>query len=155
VLAYVFWHRPGKAVDTAIYEDAQRDFHEAIEVDSACFRIERLPFAEASGYEDWYLADDWAQIGALSEAAVDARRGASHDRAASLAGEGWGAIYSLVRGEARIPCGVEWVDKPRGEPSTEFVASLPHEGVWRRQLVLGPAPEFCCSASKSNARTPI
>lgn len=153
MLAYVFWHRPEAAADVFAYEDAQRAFHAAIEVPSVSFRIDRLPFGEKGGYEDWYLVDDWAALGELNAQAVDSGRRNQHDQAASHAAAGWGSVYELVRGAAEIPAGVEWLDKPRGEPSAEFVASLPHDSVWRRQLVLGPAPEFCCSTTNAVSRT--
>jgi hypothetical protein len=155
MLAYVFWHRPRRGVDADAYEEAQRSFHAKLEVPSASFRLATLPFTEGSGYEDWYLVESWTAMGVLNDAAVDATRRDHHDRAASLAADGWGGIYSLERGAATIPEGVEWLDKPRGERSAEVIASLPHEAVWRRQLVLGPAPEFCCGAEKSDARQPI
>jgi hypothetical protein len=155
VLAYVFWHRPAAAADVTAYEAAQRPFHAAIEVPSASFRIERLPFGDGSGYEDWYLVEDWAGLGKLNESAVDNARRDQHDHAASNAAAAWGSVYELVRGTAEIPAGVEWLDKPRNEPSADFIASLPHTSIWRRQLVLGPAPEFCGAGGASSARTPI
>lgn len=152
MLAYVFWHRPEAAADVSVYEDAQRAFHAAIEVPSASFRVERLPFGEGGGYEDWYLVDDWGALGELNESAVDDVRRGQHDRAASHAAAGWGSVYELVRGAAEIPDGVEWLEKPRGKTSAEFVASLPHASVWRRQLVLGPAPEFCGATTNAVSR---
>lgn len=153
MLAYIFWHQPEAARDT--YENAQRSFHAAIEVPSACFRIDSLPFSEGSGYEDWYLVNGWAALGELNSHAVDVVRGDLHARAASHVMRGWGALYELVRGPGEIPKGVEWLEKARGTPAEEFVSSLPHESVWRRQLVLGPAPEFCCSAPISPSRQQI
>lgn len=152
MLAYLFWHQPREGVDLAAYEDAQRSFHAEIEVESACFRVESLPFREGDGYEDWYLVESWAQLGELNARAVDSTRRPAHDRAASMAAVGWGGLYGLVRGEAMIPVGVEWLDKPRSESSEEFIASLPHESVWRRQLVLGPAPELCCTTPATDTR---
>jgi hypothetical protein len=153
MLAYVFWHRPAAGADVALYEDAQRAFHAAIEAPSASFRIDRLPFGEGGGYEDWYLVEDWAALGELNDHAVDAIRRDEHDQTASLAATGWGAVYGLVRGGAEIPAGVEWLDKPRGEASAGFIDSLPHSSIWRRQLVLGPAPEFCCGTPNPVERT--
>ena len=153
MLAYVFWHRPAAEADASAYEVAQRAFHTAVETPSTSFRIDRLPFGEGGGYEDWYLVDDWEALGELNAEAVDRLRRDKHDHAASLAAAGWGAVYELVRGEAEIPQGVEWLEKPRGESSKEFVASLPHDSIWRRQLVLGPAPEFCCSTTNAAFRT--
>lgn len=146
MLAYLFWHRPRSGVDVVAYENAQRAFHRALGIESACFRVAALPFSQHSGYEDWYLIEDWAGLGALNARAVDPAHAATHGQAAALAGAGWGGLYELVRGEPAIPDGVEWLDKPRDEPAAEFIASLPHTGAWRRQLVLGPAPEFCAAS---------
>ena len=64
MLAYVFWHRPQGDTDLVSYEEAQRAFHNALELTSACFRLAELPFGEgSSGYEDWYLVEDWEQTG--------------------------------------------------------------------------------------------
>jgi hypothetical protein len=154
MLAYVFWHRPKVDVEIVEYEAAQREFHAALPGTSACLRIAALPFGDGRrGYEDWYLVDDWSALGELNATAVDDVRGKGHDRAASLAGAGWGAIYELIRGAERIPEGVEWLEKPRGEPSDEFVAPLSHESVWRRQLALGPGPEFCGAVAAASTRT--
>jgi len=146
MLAYLFWHRPREGIDVTTYEDAQRAFHAALGIESACFRVAALPFSKRSGYEDWYLVEDWAGLGELNARAVDSVHAAAHGQAAALAGAGWGGLYELVRGEPAIPDGVEWLDKPLGEPSEGFVASLPHPAVWRRQLVLGPAPELCAAS---------
>lgn len=155
MLAYLFWHRPREDAEPAAYEEAQRRFHERLGVPSACFRLVELPFDSGGGYEDWYLVEDWRRLGVLNEAAIDATRGPSHDRAASMTAVGWGGLYAHLRGAAEIPAGVEWVDKPLGEPSGEFVEALPEGAVWRRQLVLGPAPEFCLAAAQSPDRVRI
>jgi hypothetical protein len=144
LLAYVFWHRPRPGVEATRYEEAQRSFHEGLEVVSACFRVERLPFGGGPGYEDWYLVEDWTGLGELNAAAVDAGHRTEHDRAAALVGEGWGAVYACVGGSAAIPTVAEWLDKPRGQRAAEFIAGLGEDlTIWRRQMVLGPAPEFC------------
>lgn len=117
MLAYLFWHRPRPGADPGAYEEAQRRFHRQLEGESACFRVSALPFGGGGGYEDWYLVGDWAELGELNERAVDERRRPSHDGAALMAREGWGGIYSLVRGEPSIPLGAEWIEKPRGEPA--------------------------------------
>jgi hypothetical protein len=161
MLAYVFWHRPHRGADASEYEEAQRRFHERLEVPSACFRLEELPFVSgaagaepaAGGYEDWYLVAGWAELGELNAAAVDARHRGDHDRAAAMAAAGWGAVYAQVRGEEAIPTAASWRDKLRGEPLDTLLADIPGETpVWQRQLVLGPAPEFCIGAGSARAR---
>jgi hypothetical protein len=156
MLAYVFWHRPLGDADLASYEEAQRAFHVALGLSSACFRLARLPFGEESGgYEDWYLVEGWEALGDLNRDAVDSARRADHDRAASHAANGWGAVYSLARGPASIPEGARWLDKPRGTPTDRFLASLAEATVWQRQMVLGPAPEFCAVSPASVGREKI
>jgi len=155
LLAYVFWHRPEDGVDSAEYEQGLRLFHGELDCPSASFRLERLPFGTDGGYEDWYLAETWTALGNLNERAVDARHRASHDRVAVRAARGWGGVYELVKGEPRIPAGTEWFKKPRGESSDGFLASRPEETVWRRQMVLGPAPEFCAATAATPARVAI
>lgn len=146
MLAYLFWHRPATGVDADEYERAQRRFHALVETDSACFEVAELPFDPRPGYEDWYPVEDWAGLGRLNAAAVDAPRRAGHDAAAALAGEGWGAVYALVRGAATIPKTAIWREKPRGVDLDTVLAGAGDAAVWQRQLVLGPAPELCLAA---------
>jgi hypothetical protein len=133
VLAYVFWHRPGSAIEPLDYEAALRRFMATLgEVTSACasFAIERLPFAAppGGGYEDWYLVADWTALGLLNDAAVRGDRRAPHDSVAGASVHGWGGVYASVGElEPAPPAGaVRWSDTP--DAGT----------VWRRQLVLGP-----------------
>jgi hypothetical protein len=155
MLAYLFWHRPGREVERDEYEESQRRFHSELEGRSACFRVGELPFDPGPGYEDWYLVDDWGALGELNETAVDPVRRPAHDRAAADAAAGWGGIYLLVRGPADIPDGTEWHDKPRLIPTQTFLGDLPETTIWRRELVLGPAPEFCVAASIGASRERI
>jgi hypothetical protein len=155
MLAYVFWHRPKADADRDAYEVAQRTFHETIAVPSGCFRLDALPFDPGGGYEDWYLVKDWVELGVLNDVATTPARRDGHDTAAELAADGWGGVYALVRGPAEIPAGVEWRDKERGRPSADFLDSLPSGAVWRRQLVLGPASEFCLATPETEGRTAI
>lgn len=155
MLAYVFWHRPGDAVDLDEYEEGLRAFHAALDSCSRSFRLERLPFGTDGGYEDWYLAETWAALGGLNERAVDARHRAPHDRVAAGTARGWGGVYALIRGKAQIPTGTAWFEKPPGEPTAEFLAARSEETIWRRQLVLGPAPEFCAAAVATPARVAL
>ncbi len=112
-----------------------------------------------SGYEDWYFLEDFAAIGVLNEAAIGRGHRTSHDEAARLMGSGTAAIFALVEGDttAMAAAGVSvWVARERGSARPE-VAGLLADGVvgrsalWRRQLVLGPAPEFCLVAHEPPA----
>jgi hypothetical protein len=145
VLAYLFWHRPRAGVDAADYERRLREFLQRLDVPAASFRLDALPFGSGGGYEDWYLVEDWAALGVLNRAAVRGRPGPAHDAAAALAEVGWGGVYELLRGPAEPPPGTRWASRPdEGAPA-----------VWRRQLVLGPAPEFCLAEARSPDRVQV
>jgi hypothetical protein len=117
--------------------------------------------SSAGGYEDWYLIDDFTALGVLNEAAVGRGHRTSHDRIARRSGAGAGGVYALVEGEP-VACGeagassqATWVALPPGSAPQE-VFELLADGIdpgraslWRRQLVLGPAPEFCLLASEA------
>jgi hypothetical protein len=142
VLAYLFWHRPGPDVDG--YERRLAEFHERLRADppegfagSAAFRID-LPWM-GKGYEDWYLVDDWSALGVLNVAAVDASHKAAHDAVARDAAQGAGGVYALRSGELRLEDAgdVQWSAKPPEAPQGV------NHALWQRQMVLGPAPEYC------------
>lgn len=107
----------------------------------------RLPPA----YEDWYLLEDFAALGVLNEAAVAQGHRSAHDGVARRFGTGAGGLYGLLEGQAdlaRSPLAV-WVTRPPGAASRAMGDLLgdgidpKHASLWRRQLVLGPAPEYC------------
>jgi hypothetical protein len=169
VLAYVFWHSPRDADALEAYEQAQLAFHRSLAHSrpvgmcaSASFRLTRKPWpthkagADVS-YEDWYLLDDFAALGVLNEAAVGRGHRTSHDEAAKRYGGGTAGLYGLIEGEAgpalleRASVAV-WVARPAGALQRGLGELLGdgiepgHASLWRRQLVLGPAPEFCLLA---------
>lgn len=152
MLAYVFWHRPSpEAVE---YEAALRAFHAALREspsqglrDSACFRVD-VPWCD--GYEDWYLVDDWAALGVLNAHAPVL---AEHAPPASMSDWGAGGVYRLIAGgsalDATSAC---WTSKPAGTPYDGWHAQLPQRSIWQRQLVLGPAPEYCLPGEPGSER---
>jgi hypothetical protein len=151
VLAYVFWHAPAEGVEREGYERAQVAFHRALAADppegfewSVCHRFPELPWlGDGPGYEDWYLTTDWTTLGALERGAVSGPRRESHDRAAALSAKGAGAVYGLVDGSAgALAAGTRvWRDRrPEGGSG----------GLWRRRLVLGPAPEHCLAGGDAD-----
>jgi hypothetical protein len=178
VLAYVFWHRPLDESSTDAYEQAQIAFHSSLARippigfrGSMVFRVAGLPWlaraaspdVPGAGYEDWYLLEDYTALGVLNEAAVGSGHRTPHDKLAHRFGAGAGGLYGLVEGHARLGEGslVIWVARPpAGLPGSERRA-LPallgdgidpeHASLWRRQLVFGPAPEFCLLASEPPA----
>jgi hypothetical protein len=144
---------------------------------SAVFKIDEIPWAvhgadagasESAdpGYEDWYLIDDFAALGVLNEAAVGRGHRSAHDEAARRFGGGAGGLYALVEGsrsdtgelaaslgEANVAI---WVARPVGAQRRELGELLgdgmdpQHASLWRRQLVFGPAPEFCLLAREQS-----
>jgi hypothetical protein len=176
VLAYVFWHRPVAPERGAEYEDALLAFHRSLArslpvgtLATAAFRVAELPWSisqayggdgeQAKGptYEDWYLLEDFAALGVLNEAAVGRGHRTTHDGVARRFGAGTGGLYGLIEGE---PCAEAlrqasmaiWIARPAGAPRRglgEMLGDGMEPGrasLWRRQLVLGPAPEYCLIA---------
>jgi hypothetical protein len=143
---------------------------------SAVFRVARLPWiapladgegrGEDGGYEDWYLVEDYAALGVLNGAAVGRGHRTAHDGAARMLGAGAGGLYALVEGERseigqRAGCEsigaathAVWVARPPGAKQGMLGELLGdgmdrrHASLWRRQLVLGPAPEYCLLANE-------
>jgi hypothetical protein len=149
-LAYVFWHTPAQGLDADNYEAALSAFHLTLSVPSASFRLARLPFGALGAdhgaqpaYEAWYLVADWPDLGDLNADAINGARRAPHDEAARLSAHGWGGVYALKRGPAEPPRSVRWMNKPADQSYDAFTESLGAVGIWQRQMVLGPAPEFC------------
>lgn len=165
MLAYIFWHRPFRAVDRSTYERDLRLFHQALGaacppgwLESWSFRVRGLPWIGrgALAYEDWYLVEDFGALGPLNEQAVAGPCRELHDRVARAAESGAGGLYRLhsgqpTVGEARFAI---WLAKPRATQYAAFyqlLAPLVEQAggsLWRRQLVLSPAPEFCMLATK-------
>ena len=147
MLAYVFWHRPRDGVDAAGYVASLTAFHERIGVPSWFAALERPPWSEDAGwYEDWYLVEDWNGLGRLNEAAVTGSRRAPHDAAAALVADGIAGVYALVGGRPERPGWAGWVAKPADVDYEAFEPALRAAtgsgSVWKRQMVLGPTPEF-------------
>jgi hypothetical protein len=175
MLAYVFWHRPAAGVDADAYEQALLAFHRSLAHRlpvgtraSAAFRVAELPWLEpvgepgegpVAGYEDWYLVEDFGALGVLNEAAVGRGHSSAHDAVAHRFGAGAGGLYGLIEGE---PCASSlgeaslavWIARPPSSRRRALGELLgdgiqpEHASLWRRQLVFGPAPEFCLLAGE-------
>src|SRR3954466_131611 len=105
LLAYLFWHSHRPDGDPSRYEQALADFHGELAAaapagfhGSTAFAVEGATWMREPLYEDWYMVDDWAAVGTLNEAAVDARRRASHDTVAASARAGAGGVYMMRAG---------------------------------------------------------
>jgi hypothetical protein len=172
VLAYVFWHRPAAGVEQDAYEQALERFHRSLAhrppsgyQGSAALRLPELPWLapveageEAPGYEDWYLVEDWSAVGVLEEAAVSRGHVTAHDAAAARTGAAAGAIYRLLEGGPRLDAvRAVWVKHKPGHEPPSLGALLgdgmvpERDGLWRRCMVLGPAPEHCLLAGEPTA----
>jgi hypothetical protein len=147
MLAYVFWHRPAGPLDAVEYEHLLAAFHDRLAavsppgfVESAAFRVRAQPWLSLGGYEDWYVVDDWTALGVLNDATIDAEHRTDHDAVARRSSDGAGAVYRLLSG------GLPLADAGAARWSQRRPGDLPGEdefALWQRQLVLGPAPEFC------------
>jgi hypothetical protein len=159
VLAYVFWHR--SSGETSSYEEALAAFHRALAAEppagfarSLAVRLDAAPWLPGDGevYEDWYLVDDWAALGALNVAAVSGSRRPDHDAVAARATTGVAGIYAPFLPGAR-PEGAHatWRAKPPGTSYAEWRERLAaaDASVWQRQMTLGPTPEFGLLADAS------
>jgi hypothetical protein len=160
VLAYVFWHSPRLGVDRADYEQHLLGFQRVLAANPpdgfygcSTHRLDGAPWIEGeTTYEDWYLVADFAALGDLNEAAVEGARRAPHDDVASEATNGVGGVYGRWFGhpapDARVNGRHRWFAKPDGLAYEDLRAELVHvvperAVVWRRQMTLGPTPEFC------------
>jgi hypothetical protein len=153
-LAYVFWHRPGDDIEPAAYEARLAAFHAALAGQppdgfsaSVALRVREAPWLPGAGaaYEDWYAVEDWASLGRLNAGAVSGERAEPHHAVAAEAAVGAGGVYGLVSGPPVLAARrTAWLAKPAGFDRGAFEADLagPGRSVWRRQMVLGPAPEY-------------
>jgi hypothetical protein len=170
MLAYVFWHRPLDDLAVEAYERAQIAFHRSLAhaspsgfQSSAVFRIPArpagLPWFEGPGYEDWYFVEDYTALGVLNMAAVGHGHRTVHDDLAHRFGAGAGGLYGLIEGHPPVDPGAfdersvaVWVARSPGTPRRALGELLGdgmdarHASLWRRQLLFGPAPEFCLLA---------
>jgi len=171
MLTYLFWHRPSDSTAVEEYEREHVAFHRSLAHTppvgmrgSVATRMAEIPWlgGAGGGYEDWYLLADFTALGVLNEAAVGRGHRTSHDRVARRFGAGAGGLYCLVEGEpqtaaaqvAQAPLAI-WIARPPGSTQRELGELLGdgmdpgHASLWRRQLVLGPAPEFCLLAGEA------
>jgi hypothetical protein len=165
VLAYLFWHRPVAGVERPAYEQALLRLHRSLGarppvgfLGSLCRRVSALRWLEGEdGYEDWYLLEDYAALGVLGEAAVAGGHRSAHEGIAKEMAAGVGGLYRLCEGAAKPEeaslC--VWVSPARNSARSAVEAMLLGDGserdemgLWRRELVLGPAPEYCLRARR-------
>jgi hypothetical protein len=159
-LAYVFWHKPHGGILQRDYEKRLLTFQRSLKahppdglVDALSFGVDVLPWLRrrSLAYEDWYLVEDFRSLGALNEAAVSADNRRPHDKAAQHSVAVAGGVYRRRSGSLRLQDArfEAWIRKPAAASYEEFLESLSKSAgarktdLWQRQMVLGPAPEFC------------
>lgn len=157
MIAYVFWHAAPDPSAAAEYEKVLLRFGYALAdakipglLANASYAIGPTPWLKEPGYEDWaWLEGSWA-LDALNERAVSGAMEQPHDAIARTTRHGgFGGLYYLVAGEHRVPADskVLWLSRPRGIRWRDVLpaimgSALTEVAVWRRQMVLGPSPEF-------------
>ncbi|MGA2663580.1 MAG: hypothetical protein ABSF83_01370 [Nitrososphaerales archaeon] len=172
LFAYVFWHWPRPEIPADVYEAKLASFLRTLRsssrpsglVDVLSFRVAGpLPWGPQHGslYEDWYVAESFAALGALNDAAVSGEARGPHDSVARDYMKGAGGILRSLSGDLPLRDArfATWVEKPAGTTYQSFydeVAAITggdgkketggrrrRTDLWRRQMVLGPSSQFC------------
>lgn len=158
-LAYVFWHWPRPGVSVRLYERKLGSFQSAMGrkpillSDLLSYRVDSLPWAPKGVplYEDWYLVKDFGALGSLNDAAVSGGTKDFHDSVAKDYLMGAGGVFKLIRRNLplREAGYATWIEKVPGtsyqsyyEDVAKVLGSIQAD-LWRRQMVLGPSPQFC------------
>ena len=164
--AYLFWHRPFAEVGRDAYEAALVDFHRALVArgcpgfeGSASYRISATPWLDGGpGYEDWNFVESSAGLDPLNKTAVAPEMWEVHAGISGKTAVGHGGLYYHILGGAdpRALTRTAWLTRPRGiryeAPLREIAAQVKGPvSVWRKQMVLGPAPEFALLGDDSLA----
>lgn len=109
-----------------------------------------MPWLPRGGYEDWYLVDGSKDLDPLNEAAVSGELSGPHAVVARDAGVMAAGLYRMRAGEVGVDAATAtWFSKPTGTSYealyavTDDLVRRPATSLWRRQMVLGPTPEFC------------
>jgi hypothetical protein len=165
MLAYIFWHWRSPSVEEEVYQRRIAEFQEALRSQrpqgfeySVVFKLDGVPWRGGDGevYEDWYVVENSAALDILNEAAVSGACKEPHNAVAKDAAKGAGGLYRLHAGEVGLAKAdvALWFAKPSGMSYERLYGMLDAEvgrvggSLWRRQMVLGPAPEFCWRGSK-------
>lgn len=158
-LAYLFWHYRRHSIGDENYRDTLVAFHEALAqnapegfISSFSRRQNRLPWMQPTVevYEDWYIVQDFTALGTLNENAHQSSMEPPHDSVAQMVASGSGGVYKLWfnYSEDEDVKTIVWLDKPPLVKTGDFLEIIESKArdnqgvVWRRQLNLGPAPEY-------------
>jgi hypothetical protein len=155
-VAYLFFHRPGSRVPRSSYERALIRFHGALArhptpgfVASVALRLSGAPWKASSVrplYLDWYVVEGFQSLDPIRVVAYRPPWVGPHRFVARLAADGWGSLYAGSPA-ARLPAARDrlvWFASSHPLARSVLDRAGSHgRMVWRRQLALGPSPEFC------------
>lgn len=160
--AYVFWHAKPANATTAEYEKPLLRFGRELSnakipgmAGNASYSIGFTPWLAEEGYEDWAWVHELSTLESLNERAVTGAMEEPHNAIARITKHGgFGALYYLVDGAHQIlgDSKVFWVSRPRNIRWRDAMPAIiksasSNVSVWRRLMVLGPAPEFAIIGS--------
>jgi len=149
VIAYQFFHQIEDGADDVEYEAGLRHFHVAMREAGIPGFVGSRTYRTGDTYFDWYVVETSAALDYLNDAAVTGSRSPLHDSVAVHAVSFTGKLLKLAAGRYDPEFGVEIrFSKPRGMLYPDLYRQLepwtarPDTSLWRRMMVLGPAPEF-------------
>lgn len=160
MIAYVFWHQKREHVRADEYEQALMDFQAMLlkaevpgYLGGVVSKIEGAHWmpSEKGGYEDWYFLSGSEVLDRLNRMAVSGDRKDPHSAATKMAVNMHAGLYQLWQSDAHFTDSEwsAWFSRPPSmtyeEMYEEICRYLPHcaGDLWRRQMVLGPTPEYC------------
>jgi hypothetical protein len=158
MLAYVFWHWRYLHIEKLSYQQLLVDFHMALRAQkpvgfhySTVFQVEHVPWLSMVGeaYEEWYILENSAALDSLNEAAITGLCREPHHQVARSAAGGTAGLYRLHASRMTTAHVASWFSKPSGMSYETLYQTLQAQTkqssgtLWERQMVLGPAPEFC------------
>ena len=157
MFAYVFWHQRDDAYSAQLYEEGLASFHTRLSalgvkgfLGSFTFKVSGVPWITGEGYEDWYLVAGLGVLEEINSLISDPIIRGLHDSVARMSVNGKGTILAHVKGDPTLinASNACWLSKPRATSYDDFYGDIDSvisglaASVWRRQLALGPNPEF-------------